>query len=187
MDTKELIRNLLINYGEDPNRKGLLDTPARVENSYDFLLSGYKENPQEVINSAIFEEDFNEMVLVKDIEVYSLCEHHILPFFGKCHIAYVPGGKIIGLSKLPRIVDMFAHRLQVQERLTQEIAMSIHNALHPQGVGVIIEAQHLCMMMRGVEKQKSLTTTSCMLGIFKEDPRTRSEFLSLVRSHTQIL
>lgn len=187
MKTEELIRQLLINYGEDPNREGLLETPGRVERSYDFLLSGYREDPDEVIQSAVFEEDFNEMVLVKDIEVYSLCEHHILPFFGKCHIAYIPNGKIVGLSKLPRIVDLFSRRLQVQERLTQQIAQCIDRAIQPDGVGVVIEAQHLCMMMRGVEKQRSLTTTSCMLGSFKEDHRTRYEFLSLIRSHTQII
>ncbi len=187
MKTQELVKQLLINYGENPDRKGLSETPERVENSYDFLLSGYREDPEKVIKAAVFEEDFNEMVLVKDIEVYSLCEHHILPFFGKCHIAYIPNGKIIGLSKLPRIVDMFSRRLQVQERLTQQIAMCIFDALNPDGVGVVMEAQHLCMMMRGVEKQRSLTTTSCMLGSFKEDHRTRYEFLNLIRSHAQIL
>ena len=185
METKELIKNLLINYGEDPRRNGLIDTPRRVEHSYDFLLSGYKQKPEEIINSAVFEEDFNEMVVVKDIELYSLCEHHMLPFFGKCHIAYIPKGKIIGLSKLPRVVDVFSHRLQVQERLTMQIANAIQDALNPDGVGVIIEAQHLCMMMRGVEKQNSLTTTSCMLGSFKEDQRTRNEFLSLLRTRFQ--
>lgn len=187
METKELIRNLLKNYGEDPNREGLSETPARVEKSYEFLMGGYKMNPQEIINSAVFEEDINEMILVKDIELYSLCEHHMLPFFGKCHIAYIPNGKIIGLSKLPRVVDMFSRRLQVQERLTMQIADAIHEALNPQGVGVIIEAQHLCMMMRGVEKQKSLTTTSCMRGVFKDDIRTRHEFLTLLKTGTQIL
>ena len=187
METKDLIRNLLTNYGEDPQREGLLETPARVEKSYEFLMGGYKMNADEIINSAVFEEEINEMVMVKDIELYSLCEHHMLPFFGKCHIAYIPNGKIIGLSKLPRVVDIFSRRLQVQERLTMQIANAIHDALNPQGVGVIIEAQHLCMMMRGVEKQKSLTTTSCMRGVFKDDIRTRSEFLTLLRTGTQIL
>ncbi|MBX7150609.1 GTP cyclohydrolase I FolE [bacterium] len=187
METQKLIRQLLVNYAENPDRDGLKDTPKRVEKSYDFLLSGYKSDPKKIINSAIFDVDFNEMVLVKEIEMYSLCEHHMLPFFGKCHIAYIPNGKIIGLSKLPRVVDIFSHRLQVQERLTMEIANAIQDALHPQGVGVIVEAQHLCMMMRGVEKQRSLTTTSCMLGVFKEDQRTRNEFLSLVRTHTAII
>jgi GTP cyclohydrolase I len=182
METKELIRNLLMNYGEDPNREGLIDTPKRVTKSYEFLMGGYKLDAAEIIRGAVYEEkEINEMVLVKDIEVYSLCEHHMLPFFGKCHIAYVPDGKIIGLSKLPRVVDVFSRRLQVQERLTQQIANAIHDILQPQGVGVIIEAQHLCMMMRGVEKQRSMTTTSCMLGAFKEDPRTRNEFLKLLK------
>jgi len=180
--TKELITQLLKNYGEDPERDGLKETPGRVERSYDYLLGGYKLDPIGTVNSAVFEEDFNEMVVVKDIEVYSLCEHHMLPFFGKCHIGYVPNGKIIGLSKLPRVVEVFARRLQVQERLTVQVANAIHDAIQPDGVGVIIEAQHLCMMMRGVEKQSSWTTTSCMLGSFKEDPRTRNEFLSLLRT-----
>lgn len=182
MQTQDLIAQLLKNYGEDPDRDGLKETPGRVERSYDYLLGGYKINLKETVNSAIFEEDFNEMVVVKDIELYSLCEHHMLPFFGKCHIGYVPNGKIIGLSKLPRIVEIFARRLQVQERLTVQVANAIRDAILPDGVGVIIEAQHLCMMMRGVEKQSSWTTTSCMLGSFKEDPRTRNEFLSLLKT-----
>lgn len=182
MRTQELIAQLLKNYGEDPQRNGLKETPGRVERSYDYLLGGYKIDVAETVNSAVFEEDFSEMVVVKDIEVYSLCEHHMLPFFGKCHIGYVPNGKIIGLSKLPRIVEIFARRLQVQERLTVQVANAIRDAIQPDGVGVIIEAQHLCMMMRGVEKQSSWTTTSCMLGSFKEDPRTRNEFLSLLRT-----
>lgn len=187
MKTQDLIRQLLMNYGENPERDGLKDTPRRVEHSYDFLLSGYKMKASEVLRSAVFEEDFNEMVVVKDIELYSLCEHHMLPFFGKCHIAYIPNGRIIGLSKLPRVVDIYSHRLQVQERLTMQIANAINDAVHPQGVGVIIEAEHLCMMMRGVEKQNSLTTTSCMLGAFKEDQRTRNEFLSLLRTRFQAI
>jgi GTP cyclohydrolase I len=188
MDTQELIRQLLKNHGEDPDREGLRETPKRVEKSYEFLMGGYRLDPAETIRSAVFEEkEINEMVLVKDIEVYSLCEHHMLPFFGKCHIAYIPNGRIIGLSKLPRVVDIFARRLQVQERLTQQIANAINEALRPQGVGIIIEAQHLCMMMRGVEKQRSLTTTSCMLGVFKDDPRTRNEFLTLLKSSMEVL
>lgn len=182
MQTQELIRQLLKNYGENPDREGLMETPGRVERSYEYLLGGYRMDPLEVVRSAVFEEDFNEMVVVKDIEVYSLCEHHMLPFLGKCHVGYVPNRKIIGLSKLPRVVDVFARRLQVQERLTVQIANAIQEAIKPDGVGVIVEAQHLCMMMRGVEKQNSWTTTSCMLGSFKEDPRTRNEFLSLLRT-----
>lgn len=185
MKTQELITQLLRNYGENPDREGLRDTPDRVAKSFEFLMGGYKESAEAVIQSAIFEENFNEMVLVRDIELYSLCEHHMLPFFGKCHIAYIPKGKIIGLSKLPRVVDVFSRRLQVQERLTMQIANAIQDALHPEGVGVIIEAQHLCMMMRGVEKQHSLTTTSCMLGVFKDDARTRTEFLTLAHSQNK--
>ncbi len=181
METTQLIRQLLLNVGENPDREGLLETPERVARSYDFLMSGYRMDAREIINSAVYEEHISEMVLVKDIELYSLCEHHMLPFYGKCHVAYVPAGKIIGLSKLPRIVDVFARRLQVQERLTIQIANAIQDALKPEGVGVIIEARHLCMMMRGVEKQRSLTTTSCMHGVFKDDSRTRNEFLSLLR------
>lgn len=158
-----------------------METPDRVARSFDFLMSGYKSDALEIISSAVYEEEVNEMVVVKDIELYSLCEHHMLPFYGKCHVAYVPNGKIIGLSKLPRVVDVFARRLQVQERLTIQVASAIQQALKPQGVGVIIEARHLCMMMRGVEKQRSLTTTSCMLGVFKDDSKTRNEFLSLLR------
>ncbi len=185
MKTQELITQLLRNYGENPDREGLRDTPDRVAKSFEFLMGGYQESAEAVIQSAIFEENFNEMVLVRDIELYSLCEHHMLPFFGKCHIAYIPKGKIIGLSKLPRVVDVFSRRLQVQERLTMQIANAIQDALHPEGVGVIIEAQHLCMMMRGVEKQHSLTTTSCMLGVFKDDARTRTEFLTLAHSQNK--
>ncbi len=183
MKTNELITQLLKNHGENPEREGLRDTPMRVEKSFEFLLNGYSKSAEEVIQSAIFNEHFNEMVLVKDIEMYSLCEHHMLPFFGKCHIAYIPDGKVVGLSKLPRIVDVFSRRLQVQERLTMEIANAIQNTIHPQGVGVIIEAQHLCMMMRGVQKQNSTTTTSCMLGVFNSDMRTRTEFLKLLNNH----
>ncbi|MCC7429276.1 GTP cyclohydrolase I FolE [bacterium] len=179
---QELIKNLLNELGENPNRSGLLETPRRVEKSMKFLTSGYKLDPGEIIKKALFEEDCNEMVIVKDIELYSLCEHHLLPFYGKCHIAYIPNGKIVGLSKLPRVVDVFSRRLQVQERLTTQIANSINEHLQPLGVGVIIEAIHFCMMMRGVEKQSCQTVTSCMLGEFREASKTRMEFLNLVKN-----
>ena len=177
----EAIRTVLREIGEDPMREGHLRTPDRVEDSLRFLTSGYGGQVADVLNGAIFEEDVDEMVLVKSIEIFSLCEHHMLPFFGKCHIAYLPEGKIVGLSKLPRIVDLFSRRLQVQERLTTQIARAIDEAISPKGVGVVIEARHLCMMMRGVEKQNSEATTSCMLGRFKTDSRTRGEFLELLR------
>jgi len=172
---------LLKRLGEDPTRDGLLQTPKRMEKSMAFLTQGYKESVAEVLHGALFDVDYDEMVIVRDIEFYSMCEHHLLPFFGKAHIAYVPNGKVVGLSKLPRIVDVFARRLQVQERLTQQIAEAIEEAIAPQGVGVVIEAQHLCMMMRGVEKQSSLTVTSSLRGVFKTQLQTRSEFLALVR------
>ena len=172
---------LLRRVGEDPTRDGLVRTPDRMEKSLAFLTRGYKQTLDEVLHGALFEVDYDEMVIVRDIEFYSMCEHHMLPFFGKAHIAYVPQGKVIGLSKLPRIVDMFARRLQVQERLTREVAEAIIETIRPQGVGVILEAQHLCMMMRGVEKQSSLTTTSAMLGVFRSQVQTRNEFLSLIR------
>ncbi|MDP7552289.1 MAG: GTP cyclohydrolase I FolE [Nitrospinaceae bacterium] len=175
-----LVEQILIAVGEDPKRDGLLKTPERVEKSMKFLTSGYQVNIGELINGALYEESYNEMVIVKDIDVYSLCEHHLLPFFGKCHVAYLPSGKIIGLSKVPRLVDAFSRRLQVQERLTTQIAQCIDEALKPAGVAVVIEALHLCMSMRGVEKQSSFTTTSSMVGSFKDDARTRSEFLSLL-------
>jgi GTP cyclohydrolase I len=175
-----LVEQILIAVGEDPKRDGLLKTPERVEKSMKFLTSGYQVNISELINGALYEESYNEMVIVKDIDVYSLCEHHLLPFFGKCHVAYLPSGKIIGLSKVPRLVDAFSRRLQVQERLTTQIAQCIDEALKPAGVAVVIEALHLCMSMRGVEKQSSFTTTSSMVGSFKDDARTRSEFLSLL-------
>jgi len=180
---KEIYAEMLTRVGEDPARDGLLRTPERMEKSMAFLTKGYHETVQEVLHGALFEVDYDEMVIVKDIEFYSLCEHHLLPFFGKAHIAYVPQGKVLGLSKLPRIVDVFARRLQVQERLTQQIAEAVHEAVNPQGVGVVLEAQHLCMMMRGVEKQNSSTVTSSMIGVFKDQLQTRNEFLSLVHPH----
>ena len=177
---KELIKNLLHEIGEDPSREGLQRTPDRVEKSLKFLTSGYQVNIEELVNGALFREDYDEMVIVKDIDLFSMCEHHMLPFIGKCHVAYLPKGQIIGLSKIPRIVDVFSRRLQVQERLTNQIAHNLQEILQPIGVGVVIEALHLCMCMRGVAKQNSYTTTSSMLGSFKEDARTRGEFLSLI-------
>ncbi len=179
---KDIIRNQLIALGEDPSREGLQNTPERVEKSLKFLTSGYWVNIQELVNEALFQEDYSEMVIVKDIDFYSLCEHHMLPFFGKCHVAYIPKGKIIGLSKIPRIIDVFSRRLQVQERLTNEIANCLNDILKPEGVGVILEGLHLCMAMRGVQKQSSYTTTSSMVGCFKSDEKTRAEFLSLIDS-----
>jgi GTP cyclohydrolase I len=169
--------------GEDLTRDGLKDTPKRAAKALSFLTQGYQQSLEKIVNGALFESDNDEMIIVKDIELYSLCEHHLLPFIGKCHVAYLPKGKIIGLSKIPRIVDMFARRLQVQERLTKEIAETILHTTQGRGVGVIIEAKHLCMMMRGVEKQNSAMVTSVMLGSFREDRRTRAEFLSLVNKH----
>ena len=181
---EELVRRMLVELGEDPERDGLVKTPERVEKSMRWLTRGYGMSPMDVIGDAIFEEDHHNMVLVKDIEMYSMCEHHMLPFFGKVHVAYIPDGKIVGLSKLPRVVEVFARRLQVQERLTEQIASAIQDVLRPQGVGVVIEAAHLCMMMRGVEKQNSKTVTSAMKGVFREDLRTRDEFLRLVTGST---
>jgi GTP cyclohydrolase I len=181
LTTQELYRELLVRIGEDPTRDGLIDTPERMEKSMAFLTRGYTMNVNTVLHEALFDVDYDEMVIVKDIEFFSMCEHHLLPFFGKAHIAYVPNGKVIGLSKIPRVVDVFARRLQVQERLTTEIADAISEAIDPQGVAVILEAQHLCMMMRGVEKQHSATVTSAMRGVFKTQLQTRNEFLSLVR------
>ncbi|RPI10236.1 MAG: GTP cyclohydrolase I FolE [Zetaproteobacteria bacterium] len=178
-----LIADLLKEIGEDPHREGLLKTPERVASAYAYLTSGYRRTVEEVLNEAVFTEDYDEMVVVKDIEVYSLCEHHLLPFFGKAHIAYLPAGKIVGLSKLARLVDMFARRLQVQERLTTQIAGALQEALQPTGVAVVIEASHFCMMMRGVEKQNSKAITSCMLGAFRDSRMTREEFLQLIHSH----
>jgi GTP cyclohydrolase I len=180
--TQEIYRELLRRMGEDPDRDGLVRTPERMEKSTAFLTQGYAQSIDEVLHEALFDVDYDEMVIVRDIEFYSQCEHHLLPFFGKAHIAYVPQGKVIGLSKLPRIVDVFARRLQVQERLTRQIADAITEAIQPQGVAVILEAEHLCMMMRGVQKQHSATVTSAMLGVFKTQLQTRNEFLSLVRT-----
>jgi GTP cyclohydrolase I len=178
--TQEIYRELLSRFGEDPARDGLLKTPERVEKSMGFLTKGYDQDPAKILRGALFEVDYDEMVIVKDIEMFSLCEHHMLPFFGHVHVAYIPKGKVVGLSKIPRLIEVFARRLQVQERLTRQIADAIEEAIHPRGVGVVIEAQHLCMMMRGIEKQQSSTVTSAMVGCFREK-ETRSEFLSLVR------
>jgi len=178
------IMNILLEIGEDPSREGLVKTPHRVAKAYQYLTSGYKKDIKKVLNGAIFDEQYDEMVVVKDIDFFSMCEHHMLPFFGKAHIAYIPNGKIVGLSKIPRIVEVFARRLQIQERMTKEIAETILEYLNPKGVAVVTEARHMCMMMRGVEKQNSATTASSMLGIFKEDMRTRSEFLDLI-SHNR--
>ena len=178
---EDLIKRLLAELGEDPSREGLVRTPQRVARALKFLTSGYDANVDAILNGALFTVDYNEMVIVRDIDFYSLCEHHMLPFFGKCHVAYIPDGKVIGLSKLPRIVDAFARRLQVQERLTQQVAETIDTKVNPLGVGVVVEATHLCMAMRGVEKQNSVTVTSAMRGVFHGDARTRSEFLELIR------
>ena len=179
---QELIRDLLVGLGEDPERDGLRNTPERMVRSMQYLTKGYQENPEETLHGAMFDVAYDEMVIVKDIEMFSLCEHHLLPFFGKVHIAYIPQGKVIGLSKMPRLVDVFARRLQVQERLTTQIAEAIERAIQPQGVGVVVEARHLCMMMRGVEKQHSSTITSSMLGAFR-NKETRDEFLALIRAN----
>jgi GTP cyclohydrolase IA len=178
---QDTIRRLLLDLGEDPGREGLLDTPRRVEQSMRFLTGGYSADIDAVINNALFTVEYSEMVIVRDIDFYSLCEHHLLPFFGKCHIAYIPNRRVIGLSKIPRLVDVFARRLQVQERLTSQIAETILDRIAPLGVAVVMEATHLCMAMRGVQKQNSVTTTSSMLGVFRDDARTRHEFLELIR------
>ena len=177
---EDLVREMIARIGEDPSREGLVDTPQRVVKSMEYLTHGYSQQPSDVLNGALFTVDYDEMVIVKDIEMFSLCEHHMLPFFGKVHVAYIPKGKVIGLSKIPRLVEVFARRLQVQERLTRQIADAIQQAIQPQGVGVVIEARHLCMMMRGIEKQHSSTVTSAMVGCFRQK-ETRLEFLSLVR------
>jgi GTP cyclohydrolase I len=178
---QEITKLLLSEIGEDPTREGLINTPERVAKAWDFFSQGYRTNVQEIVNDAIFEEDCSEMVVVRDIEFFSMCEHHMIPFFGRCHVGYLPNKKIIGLSKIPRIVDAFSQRLQVQERLTNQIAETLLDILDPVGVGVIMEGRHLCMQMRGVEKQNSFATTSSMLGQFRESPETRSEFLSIIR------
>jgi GTP cyclohydrolase I len=184
VSTQDLYREILIRIGEDPNRNGLIKTPERMEKSLKFLTRGYAMNVTDVLHEALFDVDYDEMVIVKDVEFFSLCEHHLLPFFGKAHVAYVPNGKVIGLSKIPRLIEAFSRRLQIQERLTTQIAEAIQNAIEPQGVGVVIEARHLCMMMRGVEKQHSSAVTSSMLGCFRSEEETRTEFLSLIRQRT---
>jgi len=179
--TQDLYRELIVRLGEDPERDGLKRTPERMEKSMQFLTRGYHQDPAAILQGALFDVDYDEMVMVKDVEMFSLCEHHLLPFYGKVHVGYIPDGKVIGLSKIPRLVDVFARRLQVQERLTRDIATAIQESIAPQGVGVVIEARHLCMMMRGVEKQHSTTVTSAMHGVFRTERETRNEFLSLVR------
>ena len=178
----DLIRRMLLMIGEDPNRDGLRSTPERFEKALRYLTSGYHQDPEKVLNGAMFNVCYDQMVLVKDIEVYSLCEHHMLPFFGRCHVAYIPDKKVVGLSKIPRMVNMFARRLQIQERLTNQIATAIQQKIAPLGVGVVMEARHLCMVMRGVEKQNSQTVTSAMLGAFRDNVQTREEFLALIKS-----
>jgi GTP cyclohydrolase I len=179
---QDLITRLLEAVGEDPAREGLVKTPERVARSMEYLTSGYRANIDDVLNGALFTVEYNEMVIVRDIDFYSLCEHHLLPFFGKCHVAYIPNGKVIGLSKVPRLVDMFARRLQLQERMTNQIAETIRDTIQPLGVAVVCEGTHLCMAMRGVEKQQSTTVTSAMLGAFRDDARTRGEFLQLIKT-----
>ena len=184
---QDLIRQLLTELGENPDREGLARTPLRVEKALRFLTSGYHADIHEVLNNALFTVDYSEMVIVKDIDFYSLCEHHLLPFFGKCHVAYIPNSRVIGLSKIPRIVDVFARRLQIQERMTNEIAQTILQAIDPRGVAVVCEGTHLCMSMRGVEKQNSFAVTSAMLGIFRDNARTRMEFLELIKLRTGVI
>lgn len=178
---EEIFKNLLLKLGEDPNRQGLKNTPHRAAKAYRYLTKGYQEDLEKIINNAIFDSDNDSMVIVKDIELYSICEHHLLPFFGKCHVGYIPNGKVIGLSKIARVVDYYARRLQIQENLTNQVAETIRRYTKAKGVGVVIEANHLCMMMRGVEKQNSLMKTSCMLGLFRSRISTRAEFLSLIK------
>ena len=184
---EELVREMIVRLGEDPNREGLSRTPARVHKAMQFLLKGYKDDPEALLRKALFTVSYDEMVIVKDIEMFSLCEHHLLPFFGKVHVAYIPNGKVIGLSKIPRLIEIFSRRLQIQERLTTQIAEAIQNTIEPQGVGVVIEARHLCMMMRGVEKQHSSAVTSSMLGSFRNEEETRTEFLSLIRQRANFV
>lgn len=179
---EDLVREMIVRLGEDPQREGLTRTPERVHHAYQHLTRGYKQDPDKLLKDALFTVTYDQMVIVKDIEMFSLCEHHMLPFIGKVHVAYIPNGKVVGLSKIPRLVDLFARRLQIQERLTTQIAETIQKAIQPQGVGVVIEARHLCMMMRGVEKQHSAAVTSAMLGCFRDEQETRTEFLSLIHS-----
>ena len=181
---EQLVREMIIRLGEDPSREGLMATPERLHKAMKYLTKGYSENAEDVLRKALFTVNYDEMVIVKDIEMFSLCEHHMLPFFGKVHVAYVPNGKVLGLSKIPRLVELFARRLQIQERLTTQIAETIQKVIEPQGVGVVIEARHLCMMMRGVEKQHSAAVTSSMLGCFRTEEETRTEFLSLIRQRS---
>ena len=177
---ENLVREILVRLGEDPAREGLLRTPERVHHAFEFLTKGYQQDPDTMLKNALFTVSYDEMVIVKDVEVFSLCEHHMLPFFGKVHVAYIPNGKVIGLSKIPRLIEIFSRRFQIQERLTTQIAETIQKAIQPQGVGVVIEARHLCMMMRGVEKQHCAAVTSSMLGCFRDEQETRTEFLSLI-------
>ena len=179
---EELVREMLVRLGEDADREGLVRTPDRVHRAFEYLTRGYKEDPDALLKGALFTVNYDEMVIVKDVEMFSLCEHHMLPFFGKVHVAYIPNGKVIGLSKIPRLIEIFSRRLQIQERLTTQIAESIQQAIQPLGVGVVIEARHLCMMMRGVEKQHSAAVTSSMLGCFRQEQETRTEFLSLIHN-----
>jgi GTP cyclohydrolase I len=178
---EDLVREMLVRLKENPEREGLIRTPERVKKAYEYLTRGYNEDPEALLKNALFTVTYDEMVIVKDVEMFSLCEHHMLPFFGKVHVAYIPNGKVIGLSKIPRLIEIFSRRLQIQERLTTQIAETIQKVIQPQGVGVVIEARHLCMMMRGVEKQHSAAVTSSMLGCFREEQETRTEFLSLIR------
>jgi GTP cyclohydrolase I len=178
---EELMKEILVRLGEDPDREGLVNTPSRVHKAFQFLTKGYNEDPEALLKNALFTVTYDEMVIVKDVEMFSLCEHHMLPFFGKVHVAYIPNGKVIGLSKIPRLIETFSRRLQIQERLTTQIAETIQQVIQPQGVGVVVEARHLCMMMRGVEKQHSAAVTSSMLGCFRDEQETRQEFLSLIR------
>jgi len=182
LSSADLVRGLLRAIGEDPGREGLLKTPDRVARALQFLTKGYHEDPSAILNSALFNEEYSEMIVLKDLDFFSLCEHHMLPFFGKAHVAYIPSKKILGLSKLARLFEVFARRLQVQERLTTQVATSLMEAIEPQGVGVVVEAEHLCMRMRGVEKQNSVVVTSCMLGTFRTRQETREEFMTLIRS-----
>src|SRR5258707_6580544 len=181
---EDLVKEVLVRLGEDPEREGLLRTPARVHKAFEFLTRGYNEDPETMLKNALFTVTYDEMVIVKDVEMFSLCEHHMLPFFGKVHVAYIPNGKVIGLSKVPRLIELSSRRLQIQERLTTQIAETIQQVIEPQGVGVVIEARHLCMMMRGVEKQHSAAVTSSMLGCFRNEQETRQEFLSLIRQRS---